>query len=186
MKVDYATVAYWYGAPGATSGLPPVPNAAERALPRLTTPPVFVAEQALEGEELAVAACSGGHHEVQDLGLFESTFSRDRHRFWRGGKVGDELVLTVPVAAAGRYRVVAAFVMADDFAQVALTLGGTTLGAPFDGYSPTIRSSGVRVLGELALPAGPTELRLRLVGSHAAAKPGLAVGLDYLLLEPLR
>ncbi|HEU4419539.1 MAG TPA: glycoside hydrolase family 172 protein, partial [Planctomycetota bacterium] len=62
IAVDYATVAYWYGAPGATSGLPPVPAAAERAIERPAPPRVFVAEGVLEGEDLRVVACPSGTH----------------------------------------------------------------------------------------------------------------------------
>jgi hypothetical protein len=184
-QVDYETVAYWYGAAGATAGLPPVPAAADRALPALDGPPVFVAEGALEGEALRVLACTGGSHEVQDLGIFERLVSRDAHRWWRGGRPQDALVLAVPVPAAGRYRVTAAFVMADDFGIVQCGLAGQALGAPFDGYAAAITSSGPRELGSLELPAGEVEFRLQLVGKNEAAKPSHMVGLDYLRLERL-
>lgn len=184
-KVDYATVAYWYGAPGATSGLPPVPAAAERALPRFDGPPLFVADGALEGEALRVVSCSGGKHEVQDLGVFERTFSRDGHRWWRDGKLGDALVLAVPVAAAGRYKVTVAMVQADDFAIVQCSLGGGALGAPFDGYSERVQGSGPRELGIVELPAGDAELRLELIGRNERNKGGMMAGLDYVRLEKL-
>ena len=183
--MDYATVAYWYGAPGAVSGLPPVPPADERRLERLAQPPVWVAENALEGEDLRVVSCSRGSHQVQDLGVFEQQFSRDAHRWWRDGRVGDALVLAVPVATAGRYRVTAAFVKADDFGIVQLHLGGRKVGAPFDGFSPEIVPSGPVGFGEVELPEGEVELRLELVGNHADAKPSHMVGLDWLRLEKL-
>ncbi|MBX3464086.1 MAG: DUF2961 domain-containing protein [Planctomycetes bacterium] len=182
---DYATVAYWYGAPGAVSGLPPVPPAEQRRLERLERPPVWVAEDALEGEALRVVACSAGTHEVQDLGLFERQFSRDAHRWWRGGAPGEALVLAVPVAAAGRYRIAAGFVMADDFGIVQPFLGGGALGAPFDGFAAQVQASGPVVLGEVDLSAGEVELRLQLVGRNERAKPGHMVGLDWLRLERL-
>ncbi len=185
-SIDYATVAYWYGAAGATSGLPPVPAAAACELPRLELPPRFVAEGALEGEALRVVACTAGQHEVQDLGIFERTFSQDAHRWWRDGKVGDALVLAVPVPAAGRYRVTAAFVMADDFAIVQGTLAGQALGAPFDGYAERVSSSGPRELGIVELVAGDAELRLQIIGRNNKAKASHMVGLDYLRLETMR
>lgn len=184
--IDYATVAYWYGAAGATAGLPPVPPAADRVLEKLAGPPVFVAEQALEGEELRVLKCDGGTHEVQDIGVYERMFSKDRHRWWRDGKVGEALVLAVPVASAGRYRVTAAFVQADDFGIVQCSLGGERLGEPFDGFHPHVQSTGPRVLGEVDLPAGEAELRLEVVGTNPTAKPRHMVGLDYIRLEAMR
>jgi len=184
-KVDYATVAYWYGAPGASPGLPKVPKAGERALPRLEQPPVFVADNALEGEALRVIACPVGVHEVQDLGVFDQTFSSDKHRWWRDGKPGDALVLALPVGKAGRYRLRAAFVVADDFAIVQVQVGGKPVGQPFDGYAPKVGSSGLRTLGELELSTGEHELRLVLLGKNSAAKPSHMVGLDYLVLEEL-
>ncbi len=183
-KMDYATVAYWYGAPGATSGLPPVSPAAERQLERLDQPPVWIAEGALEGEDLRVVSCSGGTHQVQDIGVFEQQFSRDAHRWWRDGKPGDVLVLAVPVTETGRYRVTAGFVMADDFGIVQCSLAGSKLGE-FDGYAPQVQASGPRDLGTVTLPAGEAELRLELTGKNDKAKPSHMVGLDYLRLEQL-
>ncbi len=185
-KVDYATVAYWYGAPGATAGLPAVPLAAERDLPRLPGPPILIAENAFEGEALRVLACTGGEHLVQDLSFLENTFSRDAHRWWRHGKVGDRLVLAVPVAAAGTYKISAALTQADDFGIVQLTLGGQALGAPFDGYHERVRSSGARELGVVTLAAGDVELAFTLVGKHEKAKPSMMVGLDFLRLEKVQ
>lgn len=184
--IDYATVAYWYGVPGAGSGLPPVPPFAERVLERLSGPPVFVAENALEGEDLRIVGCDAGTHEVQDIGIYERMFSRDKHRWWRNGAPGQALVLAVPVAAAGRYRVTAAFVLANDFGIVQLSLGGQRLGEPVDGYQEQIGSTGPVVLGEVTLPAGDAELRLELTGKNTAAKPSHMVGLDYLRLEAVR
>lgn len=185
-NVDYATVAYWYGAPGATSGLPPVPPAAERVLERLPGPPVLVVDGALEAESLRVVSCSGGTHEKQEMWFVENTFSRDAQLWWKGGKVGDALVLAVPVAAAGRYRVLGAFCQADDYGIVQCSLAGQPLGAPFDGWSPGIRSTGARELGVVDLAAGELELRFELTGRNEQAKPHFMLGCDYLRLEKVQ
>lgn len=183
--VDYATVAYWYGAPGATSGLPPLPPAAERRLVALTAPPLWVAEHALEGEALGVVSCSGGTHTVQDTGVFERMFSGDGVRTWHSGRPGDVLVLAVPVAAAGRYRVTAAFGQNVDAGIVQCALSGQRLGDPFDGYHDRVRSTGPRLLGEVRLEGGVAELRLELLGRNQAAQPVHMVALDYLRLEAI-
>jgi hypothetical protein len=181
--IDYTTTAYWYGAADASAADSVLPAAAERALPALAGPPTLAVDGALEGEALAVISCSGGQHEVQDLAIFEAMFSRDAHRWWRDGRPGDALTLRVPIADAGRYRVAAAFVMADDFGIVQAMLAGTPLGAPFDGYAERVGSSGRIELGEIELRARDAELVLKLVGNNPKAKPSHMVGLDYLLLE---
>jgi len=181
--MDYATVAYWYGAPGATAGLPPVPPVAAREIVKPAGPPMFVAENAFEGEALRVVSCSGGAHLQQDAGLFENTFSSDFVRTWHSGKVGDTLVLAVPIARAGRHRVTIAFAKNDDGGIVQCAVGGTKLGDPFDGYADRVRSSGPVALGEVDLPAGDAELRFELVGRNPLAKPVQMVSIDYVRVE---
>lgn len=182
-NIDYATVAYWYGAGGSASGLPAVPTADERWLPDLAQPKMFVAEHAVEGESLPVLRCTGGTHQIQDLSFFEATFSRDAHRWWIDGKAGDEMVLEVTVAAAGLYEVTLAMTRADDFGQVQIHLGGQKLGKPFDGYAKDVTTSGPFVAGQMQLGAGKHELRFELLGRNQKAKPRMMVGLDYLRLE---
>ena len=72
---------------------------------------------------------------------------------------------------------------ADDFGRVQLSLAGTKLGAPFDGYASTVQPSARLMLGEVDLDAGQQPLRLELIGKHPDAKQRMMVGLDYLLLE---
>lgn len=185
LHLDYSSVAYWYGAAGASSGLPVVPPAAERTLDRLPPVPVFVAENVLEGEKLKVLTHTGGQHEVQDLSFRENTFSRDAHLWWRGGKPGDLLELAVPVAEAGRYKVTAAFTKADDYAVVQATLDDQKLGGSFDGYATRVETSGPLELGTVQLPAGEAKLRFVILGKHEKAKPAYMMGLDYLRLEKM-
>ncbi|MEO6597793.1 MAG: glycoside hydrolase family 172 protein [Planctomycetota bacterium] len=185
-KMDYATVAYWYGAPAAGAGLPPLPDVKERQLRQPPLPRTFAAADALEGETLRVITCTGGTHEVQNLSFFESTFSHDAHRWWRDGKPGDALVLAVPIAEAARYRVSAAFVRAFDFGIVQVSLGEQRLGQPFDGFAERLGSSGSVELGIVTLPSGEARLRLELVGKNDKAKDRHMVGLDYLQLEKVQ
>lgn len=183
IKIDYATVAYWYGDKGAASGLPPVPGAKERFLEPPLLPKMFVAKNAIEGESLQVRSCSAGTHEIQNLSFFEGQFSRDAHRWWRDGKVGESIVLAVPVAEPGLYRVSLAMTRADDFARVQVSLAGNRLGEPFDGYARTVSSSGPFAAGTVTLSAGTHDLKFEIVGKHAKAKNRMMVGLDYLILE---
>ena len=110
-------------------------------------------------------------------------FSRDAHRWWRNGKVGDTLVLALPVAEADLYKVTLAMTHADDFGRVLVTLGGNKLGEPFDGYAQQVSTSGPFVVGIVDLTAGTHDLRFELVGKSPKAKNRMMAGLDYLILE---
>ncbi len=185
LQLDYASVAYWYGAPETRSGLPAVPPAAERTLDRLGPPPVFVAEGVIEGEGLRVVACTGGDHEVQDMGSYGTQFSQNGQRWWKHGELGDTLVLAVPVQEAGKYRVLGAFCRAGDYGIVQLTLADQKLGGPFDAYHNGVRTSGKKELGVVQLPAGEAMLRVTILGSNEKSTPGNMFGLDYLELQKL-
>lgn len=186
IAIDYESVAYWYGAAGARAGLPAVPPRAERTLARLPVPEMRAVEGALEAEALPVLSCSGGTHEVQNLSFFEGKFSRDAHRWWRDGSVGDRLVLSVPVAEAGAYRVTLGWTQANDFGQVRATLAGRPLGQVFDGYAASVQPSAPFDGGVHDLGAGAQQLVLELVGRDPRALPRMMVGLDYVKLEPVR
>ncbi len=185
IAIDYATVAYWYGAPGATSGLPPVPAAEDRWLDNLSRVPMLVVDGALEAENLKVLSCSRGEADRQSTWFVEKTFSGDAQLWWRGGQVGDVLVLGVPVPDAGRYRVTLANGQSDDYGIVKFSLAGLELGQPFDGYSPMVCSSGAREVGVVQLMAGLANLRIEIVGRNEKAKPQFMLGLDYVKLEKL-
>lgn len=183
-NVDYATVAYWYGAPGASAGLPPLPDLDQRKLDRLPPYRPHKIANAIEAEALAVQSCSGGTHQVQELD--DEKFSDGKQRWWMDGKPGDQLSLALPVPAAGRYRVRAQFCTAADYGIVQVHLGGKKLGAPIDLFHRGIRPSGLRELGTVELPAGDATLVLELTGRNEQAVPRLMVGLDCLLLEPVQ
>jgi hypothetical protein len=185
--VDYATVAYWYGAPGLGSGLPPMPPRADREPVRMEPPVSFVAADVAEGEALQVLGRSGGETRIQELdGFSGSRWSRDAQLWWIDGAPGDSLVLALPVAAAGRYRVQAAFTTARDYAVVRLRIAGQPLGEEIDLYSTDVRSTGLVELGLADLERGDARVEVEIVGRNPAAVPRHMFGLDYLKLVPLR
>jgi len=186
VAIDYESVAYFYGARGGAAGLPAVPAVEARLLERLPAPEMRVVAGALEGETLPVLSCTGGTHEVQNLSFFEGKFSRDAHRWWRDGAVGDRLVLSVPVPEAGDYRVTLGWTQANDFGRVRASLAGRPLGEVFDGYAPSVQPSAPFDGGVHALEAGARPLALELVGRDPRALPRMMVGLDYVKLEPVR
>ncbi|MBK8977946.1 MAG: DUF2961 domain-containing protein [Planctomycetes bacterium] len=183
VEVDYASTVWFYGATGVTSGLPAVPPAAERALVEMVPPVAFLAEGAVEGEQMRVVECTGGTHTTQDMSGFEGArWSRDGQLWWMDGKVGDRLIVAVPVQRPGRYRVQAVFTTARDYARIRVLHDGRPLGDVIDLYSPEVSHTGVVELGKLAVDGHATELAIEIAGHDERAIPRHMVGIDYVRL----
>ena len=176
---EYCCTAYWYALPGSTDFFKVIPAERRRLRP---LPEPYHIEGALEGEKLTVARCTGGQTSIQDLD--PSRFSYGRHLWWTGASEGAVLELRVPVAQAGRYRLVLGLTKSWDYGIHQIMLNGQDVGDPVDLYSPQIVPLRVE-LGTFDLPAGEFLLGLRCVGTNPAAKPvNYMAGLDYVLLEP--
>jgi len=177
---QYASVAYWYLAPGGSDPYPVLP-VAERVGYELK--PYFV-EGALEAESLKILAKpANGKANAQDMSHYEGQWGYSKQLYWNGGKDGDRLTLAFPVKNAGRYDIIAEFTKAPDYGTVQLYLDGKKLGAPFDAYSPTVIPAGEIKLGTLELPAGDSKLEIEIVGGHEKLQ-GRTVGIDYFRLLP--
>ncbi len=184
--MDYATTAYWYGAKGASSGLPPMPPVAARLPVAMASPDAWAADNALEGEDLKVLECTGGNVQPQGMGLFaDGRWSRGKQLWWTGGATGEHLTLAVPVEHAGRYQVEAAFTRAPDYGRLRVSVNGVAVGETVDLFAPTVRATGPQMLGTVDLPAGDARFELAIVGKNDSAVPGYMVGLDYLRLTPV-
>jgi hypothetical protein len=62
-----------------------------------------------------------------------------------------------------------------------------SLGKPFDLYnSPDVITSGVLKLGAVELKEGSHHLSIRITGANPAAIQKFMVGLDYILLKPMK
>ena len=181
--VNFAPAAFWYARPGASRNVAPDPKTAALpvALQRSDVVEVFHAPNALEGEDLKIISKTGGITENQMLSQFR--WSNDAQLWWRSGAIGDRLEIEFPVAAAGRYRVVASLTKAVDYGIVETTINE---GAPvrFDRFHPNVTNDALE-LGVFDLPAGANRLTVRIVGANEKAVKSHMFGLDYLqLLTP--
>ena len=183
-QMDYASMAYWYAAADTGHSLPPLPPAAERVARPVPPYPYFRVPNALEAEDLRVAAITRGKTSVQDMSGFGQQWSGEKQLWWTGGQPDETLILALPVPADGRYRLQAQFTKADDYAVVEVLLDGKKIGAPIDLYAPAVTAAPL-ALGEFELRAGERRLAFRISGKNEQAKPAYMLGLDYLLLEPL-
>jgi hypothetical protein len=135
---------------------------------------------ALEGESLKVVRVTGTV-EPQDW----DSLSAGRHLWWHAGmKPGDQLVLSFPVAKAGKYRVLARFLRARDYGVHQLAINGRPAGDPKDFFNPAVRPSQETDLGVFDLKSGDNEFTVKVVGANEKAIKAYMFGLDYLLLKP--
>jgi hypothetical protein len=171
----YYSVAYWYQSePHGT--FPKLPTVAER-LSWATN----CATGVLEGEALEIRAKTGGVSEVQT----DMRWSGGRQLWWRDGKVGDKLELSLPVQKAGNYRLVMHNTRAFDYGIFQFYLDGEKLGEPLDLYSAQ-NITRLATLGARQLSQGDHRLRIEIVGANPAAKPRYMLGLDYLRFEAVQ
>ena len=100
--IDYAATAYWYAMPGAASAFKPL---TADLVPITVRPTIMSVPGAIEAEDME-ATETGGESGGDVAGV---EFSGQHATFWRGMKEGDAKTFKVPVAKAGRYRIVGVF-----------------------------------------------------------------------------
>jgi hypothetical protein len=174
VQASFAHTAFWYAPPAELSQ--PQPKTSDLLPPELK--PAAPVAGALEGEKLRIVSRSGGFTENQG-GFWE--LSAGEQLWWREPKVGDKLVLSIPVKEAGRYEVVGNFCHARDYGIHKMRLNGQEI-APIDFYSPNLVWKKL-TLGTFDLPAGEALLEVECVGNRAEALPLRMLGIDYLLLN---
>jgi hypothetical protein len=178
-KVNLATVAYWYGVPGATDNFRPLLAADLVVRPLGPYVPMKV-EGAIEGEEMEVVQKTG-----RALPQEWARLSGDSHLWWHdGAKPGDVLRLRFEAPRAGRYRVMGRFMRARDYGIHQLTINGQKAGEPIDFYHPEVGPGNEIDLGVFDLRAGANDISVTVVGANPAALKQYLFGLDYLLLKP--
>jgi D-arabinan exo alpha-(1,3)/(1,5)-arabinofuranosidase (non-reducing end) len=180
VKVQYASIAYFYAAPGATIS-PGIPDLSQRVIH--TAPPVFRVPGVIEGESLKVASKSSGDVSNQDMLGFGEQWSGARQLWWVCREKGSKLLLELPVAALGDYDISAAFTKAGDYGIAALAIDEQPLGEPIDLYAPhpQVLHSGPIALGERTLTAGAHTLTVTMVDKNPKSSSYL-FGLDWIKL----
>jgi hypothetical protein len=108
-------------------------------------------------------------------------WSANAQLLFKASKVGDYLVLTINVPAAGTYNLSAAMTKAHDYGIVSLAVNGAQLGQPFDGYNSYVTVNKAVEFGSVQLSAGTHQLTFTLVGKNPSSISYVA-GIDYLQL----
>ena len=176
----YAAIAYWYQAPGGKDLYAPVP-VADRWGYAVQGEPSGV-KGALEGEKLKVLQ-STGQVGGQEMAYPDGKWSDDEQLWWTKGKVGDKLVLALPVKEDGKYEVQAVLTKARDYGIVQLYLDDKKLGEPIDLYNPEVVPTKPLSFGTQELTKGEHKLTVEIVGANEKAVKAYMFGLDYVLLK---
>lgn len=181
----YATMAYWYLAPGGSDPYRPVPLNQRIGYDIPIQTQASKIPGALEGETLKVLSKTGGDPQPQDMTGFGGQWSNDSHLWWIHAKPGDHLELALPVSKPGKYNLAMQFTKAPDYAVVQLYLDDQKLGDPIDLYNPGVVPSGVLPMGTHELSAGQHRLKVEILGANEKAIKNFMFGLDYVKLEKL-
>lgn len=184
-KVDYTTTAYWYAPAESQSSREPLPDLKERLATKMEPLKIFRLAGALEAEDLRVHRITGGKARFQEMQMFGNTWSNERQLWWTDAKIGDQLILRVPVKEKGRYKLTAQFTKARDYGIIQAFLNGRPIGELLDLYNPEVISSGEIDLGIHDLTPRDHNFTLRIEGANQNAVHEFMVGLDYLFLTPV-
>jgi hypothetical protein len=126
----------------------------------------------VEGERMKVVSCDSGTAAPRHYLPASRMLVLD----WRHGVPGARLRVSFVPPRSGRHALWVALATGLEYGTVRLTLNGTPVGKPFDGYSP---GGGIAPKQyPVTLRDGENELVIELVGKNAQAT-GTTFGLDY-------
>ncbi len=142
-----------------------------------------------EGETLTVAAkWSEGDCVIQQMEGFGKSWSKNAQALWTPTKPGATLgfPLLVGTTKDALYAFTIAFTKAPDYGQVQLVVNGANVGAPFDGYAPTVTYAGLVTLGNAILKRGPAwnQIDFKVVGKNPKST-NFYVGIDLMKMTPV-
>jgi hypothetical protein len=189
----YACTPFWYLAPGGTDPYDELP--VDQRVGYWTRPvPKYAEPGAIEAEDLKLVNIPAYDHAPapNNLGPSEpGILSNDRALFWGTdhGPGNEHMELYLPVATAGKYKIIVRFAKGDMYGIAQLTLDGKKLGDPYDtydknGFSGKIVGSDPVDMGTMDLTVGQHILGVIISGKNVAIPDHtvLWLGLDYIKL----
>jgi len=173
---DYSSTAYWYQKE-PHQPFPPMLKATLRIPLRVAVPP-----GALEAESLKPIGAV--HSRVEDMSDYGPDWSGMKQlRVEPAGK-NNHFVLNVPAGEEPRYHVILYYTCGPDYGEVDIFYDGKKVGA-ISGYRPEVFPGGGLRLNDLRVHDGRLPLHF-VISGKARKATGYAVGLDALVLEPVR
>lgn len=179
----YASIVYWYLAPGGVDPYEPVPI--EQRIGYCTVPPIYRVDGVLEGENLTVLGTTNGKVRPQKLHMFGAGWSGEAQLWWTDALPEDVLNLSVPVEKAGKYRLEMQLTKAGDYGIFQLRLDGKKLGGPIDLYSEKVIPYKIQDMGIHQLTRGEHKLSVEIIGANPKAAKSYMFGIDYLMFKEI-
>ena len=109
-------------------------------------------------------------------------WSGNSQLWWTGTKVGDELVVELDIAKAGKHELFATFTKAIDYGIIQLFLNGNKIGHPIDGFNTAVTNTGPLSFGTHDFVGGKNRLAIKVTDKNPKAT-GTMVGIDYIWLK---
>ncbi|MGE3107459.1 MAG: glycoside hydrolase family 172 protein [Phycisphaerales bacterium] len=186
--VEYATTAYFYAMPGATTNRVPLAEAAGRALVKAPPlPPPLKVAGAIECETLPVTGKTEGIVVGAQGGFGPDLWSGAQQLWVQARQIGDFVEITAPAAAKSRVLLYAT--RSWDYGIVRVSVNGARAGEDLDLCSGKreVLATGPIELGVFEPRDGALVIRAEVVGSNPKSeKPGTFFGLDCIVLEPVK
>ncbi|MFI7431840.1 family 43 glycosylhydrolase [Micromonospora sp. NPDC049836] len=110
------------------------------------------------------------------------SWSGGRQLWFRAGRAGDALTVTLPSVPAGQYDLGAVLTRAGDYGTLRFAVDGVAVGQLFDGYAGSVQRTGAVPLGSASLTVGNHRLTVAVTG-RAGSSVGFFAGLDTVTLR---
>ncbi|MFC0033379.1 family 43 glycosylhydrolase [Micromonospora chaiyaphumensis] len=134
----------------------------------------------VEAESLAVVSATAPVESQADCcGV---AWSGGRQLWFRAGRAGDSVTVTLPSVPAGQYDLGAVLTRARDYGTLRFAVDGVAVGQLFDGYAGSVQRTGAVPLGSVSLATGAHRLTVTVTGRSAPAV-GFFAGLDTVTLR---
>ncbi len=183
VKVQYATIAYFYAAEGAVIAPSAEFNLAGRVV-HSSDIPIHREPNAIEAESLPLIDATGAVVIDQGMENYGEEWSSATQRWWVCRQPQGRISMELPEHPAGTFELVAGFTRAPDYGSVQVAVGDKPLGDPVDLYARNVSHSGPLSLGRVRLDPEDRELSLTITGKNPKSTSYL-VGIDYFKLIPI-
>ncbi|MBE0676991.1 MAG: DUF2961 domain-containing protein [Bacteroidales bacterium] len=183
-SISYNATLFWYQEESRQETVMQAPLE-KRIDPQFDTE--FGQEDCLEGEDMDIAACTGGiTTPLYVEGLHTGGWSGMRGKeqlWWKGINIGDTLRLSLPVKVDAEYKMRAQFIKGEEYGQFSIYLDEKLISDSLNLNFKILAPSGPIDYGIHRLTKGIHSLMIIARKSYSSESDTFQFGLDYIQLE---